>query len=49
MKKKIIAAVSAALLLISILCIVPSFAKYTTEQGEQSEINSTEFYFTMKV
>ena len=46
MKKKIIAAVSAALLLISILCIVPSFAKYTTEQGEQSEINSTEFYFT---
>lgn len=46
MKKRIIAVVSAALLVLSVLCIAPALAKYTTEQGEQSEISSPEFYFT---
>ena len=47
MKKRIIAVVvSAALLVLSVLCIVPALAKYATEQGKQSEINSPEFYFT---
>lgn len=47
MKKRIIAVVvSAALLVLSVLCVVPALAKYSTEQGKQSEINSPEFYFT---
>lgn len=46
MKKRIIAVVSAALLVLSVLCIAPTLAKYTTEQGKQSEIHSDEFYFT---
>lgn len=46
MKKRIIAVVSAALLVLSVLCIAPALAKYTTEQGKQSEIHSDEFYFT---
>lgn len=47
MKKRIIAVVvSAALLVLSVLCVVPALAKYATEQGKQSEINSPEFYFT---
>ena len=46
MKKRIIAVVFAALLVLSVLCIAPALAKYTTEQGKQSEIHSDEFYFT---
>lgn len=47
MKKRIIAVVvSAALLILSVICVVPALAKYSTEQGKQSEINSPEFYFT---
>ncbi len=47
MKKRIIAVVvSAALFVLSVLCVVPALAKYSTEQGKQSEINSPEFYFT---
>lgn len=46
MKKRIIAVVSAALLVLSVLCVAPALAKYTTEQGKQSEIHSDEFYFT---
>ena len=47
MKKRIIAVVvSAALLVLSVLCVVPALAKYSTEQGKQLEINSPEFYFT---
>ncbi|MGM9644728.1 MAG: hypothetical protein ACI3X1_06545 [Eubacteriales bacterium] len=46
MKKRIIAVVvSVALLILSVLCVVPTLAKYSTEQGKQSEINSPEFYF----
>ena len=46
MRKKIIAVVFATLLVLSVLCIAPALAKYITEQGKQSEINSNEFYFT---
>lgn len=46
MTKKIIAVISAALLVLSVLCIAPSLAKYTTEKGEQSEVSSLEFFFT---
>ena len=46
MKKRIIAVVSVALLVLSVLCIAPALAKYTMKQGEQSEIHSDEFYFT---
>ena len=47
MKKRTIAVVVfAALLVLSVLCVAPALAKYSTEQGKQSEIHSPEFYFT---
>ena len=46
-KKKItVAVISAISALILMLGIAPALAKYTTEQGKQSEIHSDEFYFT---
>lgn len=46
-KNKItVAVISAALVLTSVLCIVPSLAKYITTQGRQSELDSESFYFT---
>ena len=46
-KKKItVAVISAVSALILMLGIAPALAKYTTEQGKQSEIHSDEFYFT---
>ena len=46
-KKKItVAVISAVSVLILMLGIAPALAKYTTEQGKQSEIHSDEFYFT---
>lgn len=46
MKKRITVIVSAFLALTLLLGIVPSLAKFVTEQGKQSEINSPEFYFS---
>lgn len=46
-KKKItVAVISAVSALTLMLGIAPALAKYTTEQGKQSEIHSDEFYFT---
>ena len=46
-KKKItVAVISAISALTLMLGIAPALAKYTTEQGKQSEIHSDEFYFT---
>ena len=48
MKKKriTVSVISAVSVLAIILCFAPSFAKYITKQGKQSEIHSPEFYFT---
>ena len=46
-KKKItVAVISVISALTLMLGIAPALAKYTTEQGKQSEIHSDEFYFT---
>ena len=46
-KKKItVALVSAVSVLAIILCFAPSFAKYITTQGRQSELDSDHFYFS---
>ena len=46
-KKKItVAVISAISALTLMLAIVPSLAKYVTEQGKQSEVVSDNFYFT---
>ena len=46
-KKKItVAVISAVSVLAIILCFAPSFAKYITTQGRQSELDSDHFYFT---
>ena len=46
-KKKItVAVISVVLALTSILCFVPSLAKYITTQGKQSELVSDHFYFS---
>ena len=46
-KKKItVAVISAISALILMLGIVPSLAKYVTEQGKQSKVVSDNFYFT---
>ena len=46
-KKKItVAVISAISALILMLGIVPSLAKYVTEQGKQSTVVSDNFYFT---
>lgn len=45
-KRIVIAVVSALLLVMLLLCIVPSIAKYTASKGQQSEIYSENFYFT---
>lgn len=46
MKKRIMVIVCALLALTLLLGIVPSLAKYITEQGKQSEVVSDNFYFT---
>lgn len=46
MKKRIMAVVSVALLLLYFFSVAPAFAKYITEKGEQSEVSSLEFFFT---
>ena len=46
MKKRIMVIVCALLALALLLAIVPSLAKYITEQGKQSEVVSDNFYFT---
>ena len=46
MKKRIMVIVCALLALTLLLAIVPSLAKYITEQGKQSEVVSDKFYFT---
>ena len=46
-KKKItVAVISAVSVLAIILCFAPSFAKYITTQGRQSELDSDHFYFS---
>ena len=46
-KKKItVAVISAVSVLAIILCFAPSFAKYITTQGRQSELDSDHFYST---
>lgn len=46
-KKKItVAVISAISVLAIILCFAPSFAKYITTQGRQSELDSDHFYFS---
>ena len=46
-KKKItVAVISAVSVLAIILCFAPSFAKYITIQGRQSELDSDHFYFS---
>ena len=45
-KRTMIAVISVLLTGMLLLCIVPSFAKYITSKGKQSEINSENFYFT---
>ena len=46
-KKKIpVAVISAVSVLTIMLCFAPSFAKYITIQGRQSELDSDHFYFS---
>ena len=46
-KKKItVAVISAVSVLTIMLCFAPSFAKYITTQGRQSELDSDHFYFS---
>lgn len=48
MKKKriTVSVISAVSVLAIILCFAPSFAKYITTQGRQSELDSDHFYFS---
>lgn len=45
-KRKIIAAVSVLLAVTLLLCVIPTFAKYLSKKGKQSELTSQNFYFS---